>query len=220
MFQKILVCSDGSRCALNAVRVGVRWAHRLGSTALLLDVLDPGFWGGHDGANSSLSLTGTSLEGIACSQQEAVQSGAMPVFAAAGVRVQSLSERGHPVGAVVETARRTGCDLIVLGSHGQSGAGEFLLGSVSEGVVRHASCSVLIVPDGFGASDTPEFGPLLLASDASASADKATRIAVELAARFHASLTIVNVYELPGLLAETADALAERYPQEQEQQVI
>jgi nucleotide-binding universal stress UspA family protein len=35
--------------------------------------------------------------------------------------------------------------LIVLGSHGRTGLGRFLLGSVSEAVGRHARCSVLIV---------------------------------------------------------------------------
>lgn len=215
MFQKMLVCSDGSPGALNAARTGAALAQRVGSAVVLINVLDTGLMGGGD--KSSLSIAGSSLEGIVCSQQEAVQSSTLPVFAAAGLSVQSLSERGHPVSTIVAVAQREGCDLIVVGSQGQSNPASFLFGSVADGVLRHAACSVLVVPD---APPAPNFGPLLLASDASASAAAAAMLAEEIAAKLHATLTIVNVYEEPGLLAEAADALADRYPQEQEQRVI
>jgi nucleotide-binding universal stress UspA family protein len=46
---------------------------------------------------------------------------------------------------ILENASNWGADLIVLGSHGWKGINRFLLGSVSEAVARHASCSVEIV---------------------------------------------------------------------------
>ncbi len=218
MLQKMLVCSDGSPGALNAAQTGAALAQRLGCAVALINVLDTGLMGGGD--ESSLSIAGTSLEGIICSQQEAVHSSTLPVFAAAGLSVQSLSERGHPVSAIVAVAQREGCDLIVVGSQGRGSPASLLFGSVADGVLRHAACSVLIVPGGQEMQHAPNFNPLLLASDASASAAKAAALAEEIAAKLSAALTIVNVYEEPGLLAETADALAERYPQEQEQRVI
>jgi nucleotide-binding universal stress UspA family protein len=47
--------------------------------------------------------------------------------------------------AILDAAAAWPADLIVLGSHGRSGLDRFLLGSVSEGVVRHATCSVQVV---------------------------------------------------------------------------
>ncbi len=46
---------------------------------------------------------------------------------------------------IIETANEWPADLIVLGSHGRKGITKFLLGSVSEGVLAHAPCSVEIV---------------------------------------------------------------------------
>ncbi len=217
MFQKMLICSDGSSCALHAARTGAALAQRLGCAVALINVLDTGLLGGDDSKEGSLSIAGTSLEDIACSQQEAVQSSVLPLFAAVGISAQSLSERGHPVSRIVEAAQREGCDLIVVGSHGHSSPAFFQFGSVTDGVLRHAACSVLVVPD---AQDASEFGHLLLASDASAGANVATTLAAELTAKLHASLTVVNVYEEPGLLAEAADAFCEYYPQEHEQRVL
>ena len=220
MFHKFLVCSDGSEGALNAVRAGARLAQRLGSSVVLLDVLNSNSLEAYGIGESSLSIPASSIEDIACSQQEAVQIAAAPVFEAAGVTPQYLHARGHPVGTIVATAQREECDLIVLGSHGQSAVGSFLSGSVAEGVLRHASCSVLIVPGSGEAERASEFQHILLATDASADAHKATEVALELAAKFHAALTIVNVYEKPGLLAEAANAFGELYPQEQQQRVL
>ena len=52
---------------------------------------------------------------------------------------------GSPIAHIVEYARATGIDLIVMGTHGRSGFSHLLLGSVAENVVRCAPCSVLTV---------------------------------------------------------------------------
>jgi len=50
-----------------------------------------------------------------------------------------------PAFAIVEYARKAGVDLIVMGTHGRSGLGHLLMGSVAERVVRMAPCPVLTV---------------------------------------------------------------------------
>jgi nucleotide-binding universal stress UspA family protein len=60
-----------------------------------------------------------------------------------GVRVDRAIEDGDPVTEILETARETGCDLIVMGTHGRTGVGRLLLGSVAEAVLRKAPCPVL-----------------------------------------------------------------------------
>jgi nucleotide-binding universal stress UspA family protein len=66
---------------------------------------------------------------------------ACPADAAA--RVDYRLEGGDPAGEIVRAAREHGCDLIVMGTHGRTGLGRLLLGSVAEQVVRKAPCPVL-----------------------------------------------------------------------------
>ena len=55
------------------------------------------------------------------------------------------SRRGHPSGVIAETAEEIGCQLIVMGTRGNSGLSHVLLGSVAERTLRMAPCSVLAV---------------------------------------------------------------------------
>jgi nucleotide-binding universal stress UspA family protein len=52
---------------------------------------------------------------------------------------------GDPVELIVGAAREWRADLVAIGSHGRGGLGRVLLGSVAEGVTRHAPCPVLVV---------------------------------------------------------------------------
>jgi nucleotide-binding universal stress UspA family protein len=52
---------------------------------------------------------------------------------------------GSPLTEIVNAATEWPADLIVIGSHGRAGIRRALLGSVAEGVMRHAPCPVLVV---------------------------------------------------------------------------
>lgn len=52
---------------------------------------------------------------------------------------------GNPARAVVEEAQEWGADLIVVGSHGYGFWGRMVIGSVSQAIINHAPCSVLVV---------------------------------------------------------------------------
>lgn len=52
---------------------------------------------------------------------------------------------GSPEQTIVEEAEKWGADLIVVGSHGYGFWERMLLGSVSNGIVNHAHCSVMVV---------------------------------------------------------------------------
>src|SRR5262249_12494358 len=107
----------------------------------------------------------------------------------------------HPVDAIIEVAQDIEADLIVLGSHGLSGWKALLLGSVSDGVLHHAPCPVLIVR-----GDRTAFPRVLLASDGSAGAYQATLSAGALARKFEATLIILTVLEPLGPLARVLQA--------------
>jgi nucleotide-binding universal stress UspA family protein len=63
----------------------------------------------------------------------------------AGFQATTLVEKGEARGLILDQANSWPADVIVLGAHGKKGLTRFLLGSVSEAVARHASCSVIIV---------------------------------------------------------------------------
>ncbi len=67
---------------------------------------------------------------------------------AAGVNASFLVWEGEPGEAIVAAADAETADIIVVGSHGRSGVSRFLIGSVSDYVVRHAHCPVMVVRGG------------------------------------------------------------------------
>jgi universal stress protein A len=69
----------------------------------------------------------------------------LPEAAAAGVAVTRLVDMGVPFQKILETARAEQVDLIVMSTHGRTGLGHLVLGSVAERVVRLAPCPVLTI---------------------------------------------------------------------------
>jgi nucleotide-binding universal stress UspA family protein len=66
-------------------------------------------------------------------------------LASSGLPVETRVVDGDPRDVLVEAARATKADLVILGSHGRTGLRKLILGSVASHVVTHAPCSVLIV---------------------------------------------------------------------------
>jgi len=62
----------------------------------------------------------------------------------ANVRVESTILEGNPANEIVDFAEKNDIDLIVMGTHGKTGTQRFLIGSVSENVVRHSERAVLV----------------------------------------------------------------------------
>ncbi|MFH1183689.1 MAG: universal stress protein [Chloroflexota bacterium] len=63
-----------------------------------------------------------------------------------GVQVASLLIQGYTVEKILMECERLKPDLIVMGSHGHSALHQLLVGSVTEGVLRKATCPVVVVP--------------------------------------------------------------------------
>lgn len=64
---------------------------------------------------------------------------------AQGIKTEFTQTAGDPGRVICEMAASWQADIIVVGNRGRSGLGEFFLGSVSNYVMHHASCSVLVV---------------------------------------------------------------------------
>ena len=69
-----------------------------------------------------------------------------------GVVADRRLAEGDPAGVILHIARETHADLIVMGTHGRTGLGRLLMGSVAEHVLRRASCPVLTVAAPFPAA--------------------------------------------------------------------
>lgn len=63
-----------------------------------------------------------------------------------GIDAHSVVLQGPTVEKILEEARRISTDMIIIGSHGHGAVYHLLLGSVGEGVLKRASCPVLVVP--------------------------------------------------------------------------
>lgn len=64
------------------------------------------------------------------------------------LEVSSLVVQGSPAEAITKSAADIGADLIVVGSHGRTGLSRLLMGSVTEGIIGHSDCSVLVAHAG------------------------------------------------------------------------
>jgi len=135
--KKILVAIDGSVHALKAVEMAAELAseHRITDVTLIniIPVIP--------------TETGPFPTAALPEDVEAWEIFKQPkeILRKVGVNPLLLLEEGDPASGIVEAARTGNFDLVVVGHRGLSPIEAFLLGSVSNRVVTHASCSVLVV---------------------------------------------------------------------------
>lgn len=144
MSEKIIVGSDGSETATEAVREAVRIAKAL--SAELHVVMSTK-------ALREARLVGApeGVKPVYGSMQGGIGEAAVEQ-AVASARLEGVTSEGHlldrdPADALLEVARELGASMIVVGNRGMSG-GRRLLGSVPNKVSHEATCNVLIVATG------------------------------------------------------------------------
>ncbi len=115
----------------------------------------------------------------------------------AGVEVEPLVDSGDPTQRILECALGLPADLIVMGTHGLGGFEHFVLGSVTEKVLRKAPCPVLTVPPRAQTRARLPFKRLLCAVDFSESSLQAVQLAASLAKESDAELDLLHVIEWP-----------------------
>jgi nucleotide-binding universal stress UspA family protein len=145
MYGSIVVGTDGSDTAKEAVRQAAELAKAMGASVLLVSAYEPV-------PESRLRHERTDVpEDVSwmVNPREDVQ-GVLDEEAeqlkAAGVgEVETFAREGDPADAILDVAEENGADLIVVGNKGMTGARRFLLGSVPNKVSHHAPCNVMIV---------------------------------------------------------------------------
>lgn len=142
----ILVPTDFSDHAAHALDVAASLARTIGADLRVLHVYMP------PQHPLTVGLPLLPLDMIAGLEQqvgEALDQLCKPLIDA-GLRVEQLTSVGVADVEIVRAAQR-GVDLVVMGTHGRTGLGHALMGSVAEKVVRRAPCPVLVVPARYGA---------------------------------------------------------------------
>jgi nucleotide-binding universal stress UspA family protein len=142
MFKHILVALDGSEGSRKALDIAVQLAKDQGARCTMCTVVDI-----VSAASSMTFATGDIVnEWIATLNQDArqIESEAIAKYADSGVTIDTQVLEGYPSSALLDVAKKTSADLIVMGSHGRTGLKRMWLGSVAESVVREATIPVLI----------------------------------------------------------------------------
>jgi len=116
---------------------------------------------------------------------------------AAAVNARPLAQEGRASELILNCAAAMKADLLVMGTHGLGGFHRLLLGSVTEKVVRTATCPVLTVPPAVGATAAGPvlFKKILCPIDYSPSALKALEYALELGRQADGCVTVLHALE-------------------------
>ncbi|MFM9849710.1 MAG: universal stress protein [Hyphomicrobiaceae bacterium] len=142
MYKHILIPTDGSELSDVAITNGVALAKALGAKITALTVMEPWSTGGRP---VSLERPRELYEERANECAHKYLQRAVKAALGAGVPVsteQVFNE--HPYGAIIETAKAKGCDLILMASHGRRGIKALLLGSETTKVLTHSTIPVLV----------------------------------------------------------------------------
>lgn len=140
MYSRILIPLDGSRLAEAALPHAVAQAERFGAQLVLVKVLGPlpepamaGRSAVRGAEEHSAELARHYLEGVAEPLRDK------------GIDVETVTLEGKPYVEIINHAETAQVDLIVISTRGYSGLSRWLLGSVTDRVVRGATVPVLLV---------------------------------------------------------------------------
>jgi nucleotide-binding universal stress UspA family protein len=144
VFTRIVVGTDGSETAAEAVRQAVDLAKLAGAQLSIVSAYAPvskrRVEGEKEGAPADVQYEIGPREDVNLILDAAAASARKE-----GIDVQTHPTEADPAEAILNVAEETKADLIVVGNKGMTGARRFLLGSVPNNVSHHAPCSVMVV---------------------------------------------------------------------------
>ena len=164
--KSILVPIDFSRCSREGLRYAIAFANEFGARIILLHATYLGY---------VYSSEGTAIYDIPSVQKAARKTAESKMRELVGsvnfggVKYETVFTEGSPVLDICAFAKEQGVDLIITSTHGFTGFTHVLIGSIAEQIVRHAPCSVLVVPS------HPHVRAANLAKSASVKVDSVSR---------------------------------------------
>ena len=133
-----------------------------------------------------------------------------------GIQPELVVHEGMAADSILAFAQAQNADGIVMGTHGQRGFDRLMLGSVTDRVMRRASCPVLVVrnpprelmaPDKEG-RPVHHLGQILFCTDFSENSERALNWAISATEEYDAELTLLHVLEEVSSAAKTEKAIA------------
>ena len=142
MFKKFLLPTDGSELSVKAIQGAIKMASELGASVVGMTVVEPYSY-------STLSeYRPETLEAFEARNAQAAEQRLAPIVKAAkeaNVPCETASVKSFsPYEAIIETAKKHGCDVIFMASHGRRGLSAVLLGSETQKVLTHSKVPVLV----------------------------------------------------------------------------
>ena len=143
MFERILVGTDGSDTAAEAVRQATELARATGAKLDIVSAYQPISQGRLREESGEIPGDVAYAVGPKEDVNVILEAAAGPAKEA-GVEVGTHAREGDPADAILTIAEEVGASVIVVGNKGMTGARRFLLGSVPNKISHHAPCSVYI----------------------------------------------------------------------------
>lgn len=152
-FKKIMIATDGSECSKIAVNEGIRLAKLTGGTIYAVHVVPIAYLSSiNEDSFSSVNLA-PYWESIPSIQEAWVKQGQQAVNYIKdfgdmkGIIVKNVLLEGDPANELIRYAEEEKIDIVIMGTHGNTGLNRLLLGSVAGNVVRHSKVPVMVVRD-------------------------------------------------------------------------
>ena len=143
MFKHILIPTDGSDLAGQAVERGIAFAAEAGADVTILTVSELFHIPGTDAVQ--IESTRVNYEANAIAFAKEILAAAEEKAKAAGVAVTTRHKwHDYPYEAIIDAALEDGCDLIAMASHGRRGVAAIVLGSQATKVLTHSKIPVLV----------------------------------------------------------------------------
>jgi nucleotide-binding universal stress UspA family protein len=144
MFGSIVVGTDGSETAGEAVRQATDLAKAVGAQIHLVSAFEPV---GNQRLREEQTQVPDDMQWMVNQREDvdATLRAAAEQIVESGVEAEIYARQGDPADAILDVAEEQNADLIIVGNKGMTGAKRFLLGSVPNKVSHHAPCSVLII---------------------------------------------------------------------------
>ena len=207
-FKKIFFATDFSTCGYHAQRYAFALAKRFGAEIHIGHVVDTAY-SSYAGVYGFGAVVDLHVDEIKKHAQEGLVS-VTDAARADGIDAHPHLLSGRPPEEIVERALYSGCDLIVIGTHGRSGFDHFLFGSTCERVVRYSAVPVLAVKspekEFVDRKGAVEIGRVLCPCDLSETSEQAVSLAADVCRIFDAELLLLHVIdsriEYPMLLPE------------------
>ena len=147
VYKKILIATDGSDLANKAVEHGLALASTVGAEVVLVTVTE--MWSALEMSREAGKKVLQAIETYETAEAERARSiltAAAERAEKAGIRCETrhVSDR-RPSEGILDAARETDSDLIVMATHGRRGVNRVLLGSQTNEVVTHSETPVLVL---------------------------------------------------------------------------